>query len=509
MRRGSVALVVAVTLALGLLGSPGPAAAASEWHSETPVAAGIDVSAPLGEVGGIAFWAPNRGVLITAGNEGMPAGIYAYDGTGWHLYSTVCGGHNGSIAWSGPNSFWTVSDYATAQEGLNNPQEAYTRTLCHFENGEVVASYAEPFGSATNYQKMKAAACNGPADCWFAGETLPPSSPNIGSFHLHWDGVSLTAVPALDESEPQIEDPPGAVTRLAFLAGTLFESATEAPYLREADLLRPQVFAPVTTPEGASGPFELGGDPGQLWAVGRSGGSALRSIGSGFEAIELERTLGEVAAIATEPNRAAAWIGGGKGGNATVTRVSATGSVSAAVTLPTPAEKLDPKGAVAAMACPGGEQCWMATEDGWLFHLGGSLPQDTDPAMHVLISSRPSDNSTRSFVPAGLPEDNSGETEPSKAIEEPGEEPFRIHPKKPALVGKIHRSIVGKRTLVLTFVLHATAHVQLLAKYHHKVVAKTPRLTLSKGPQKLRLKLDPKRWPTGLDFRVHAVGKRS
>jgi hypothetical protein len=50
--------------------------------------------------------------------------------------------------------------------------------------------------------------------------------------------------------------------------------------------------------------------------------------------------------------------------------------------------------------------------------------------------------------------------------------------------------------------------VQLLAKHHKKVVAQTPRLTLGVGRHHLRLHLDPKRWPTSLDFKVHAVGKR-
>ena len=60
--------------------------------------------------------------------------------------------------------------------------------------------------------------------------------------------------------------------------------------------------------------------------------------------------------------------------------------------------------------------------------------------------------------------------------------------------------------LQLSFVLHAKAHVQLLAKRHHKVVAKTDKLTLGKGPHRLRLHLDPDRWPTGLDFEVHPAG---
>ena len=69
--------------------------------------------------------------------------------------------------------------------------------------------------------------------------------------------------------------------------------------------------------------------------------------------------------------------------------------------------------------------------------------------------------------------------------------------------------MLGKLVLELSFKLRARAHVQLRAKYHGRVVAKTSRLTLGKGPHKLHLKLNQKRWPTGLDFQVHAVHKPS
>lgn len=495
-----------------------PAARADDtgWHSETPVAAGIGVPAPLGEVGDIAFWAPNRGVLITAGNGGMPPGVYAYDGTGWHLYSTVCGGHHGSVAWAGPDEFWTVSDYATHQPGAG-PLAEETRTLCHFVGGEVVASYAEPIRTATTYSRMEAAACNGPADCWFAGEPLEEAAPNHGPFHLHWNGEGVTAVPSLTEAQPQIVDPPGTITDLAFFGGTLYETATEAPFLREASLLRPEVFAPVPLPEGANGPFTLAADGGQLWAISESEPVAFRSIGEGFEVIPLERPIGKASGVsvvpsATEPNGAAVWVGGGEEGSifsrASVIRISASGAESAPIWLPGSDEELDPKGRPWAIACPTAGQCWLATEKGWLFHLGGSLPQDTDPAMHVLITRRPADNSTPTFVPGGVPEDNSGEVE-AKRREELKAEPFPKPRKKHAILFKVRRKLVGKSTLQISFVLRARAHVQLLAKVRKKVVAKTPRLTLAKGPHRLRLTLDPERWPTGLDFQVHPAGKSS
>src|SRR6202034_3760679 len=102
--------------------------------------------AALGDVGDISFWAPNRGLLIPAGNEFVPAGLYAYDGVSWHQLSTVCGGETGRIAWAGPDEFWTISDQRAGQIlGTGFEASALLNvSLCHFVNGQVVASYAMP-----------------------------------------------------------------------------------------------------------------------------------------------------------------------------------------------------------------------------------------------------------------------------------------------------------------------------------------------------------------------------
>ena len=47
--------------------------------------------------------------------------------------------------------------------------------------------------------------------------------------------------------------------------------------------------------------------------------------------------------------------------------------------------------------------------------------------------------------------------------------------------------------------------MQLLARRKGHVVAKTKRYTMAKGRHSLRLRLDPKRWPTKLDLQAHAV----
>src|SRR5262249_919312 len=117
-------------LAGAFLSTPPARGAEPEWHSEAPVAVGVGVPSPVGEVGDLECLQANRCVLITKGNGGLPGGIYAYDGVEWHLYSTVCGAGEGRIAWAGPDDFWTVSDYATPAEGNQNPQEEHARTLC-------------------------------------------------------------------------------------------------------------------------------------------------------------------------------------------------------------------------------------------------------------------------------------------------------------------------------------------------------------------------------------------
>jgi hypothetical protein len=507
-------LIVSAILLAAFSMSSNAGAAEPEWHSEQPVAAGINVPVPLGTVGGMAFWSANKGVLVTAGTGGTPAGVYAYDGSSWYLYSTVCGGHGGGIAISGPDEFWTIADYGEPQEGIEGSQtREWGRTLCHFANGEVVASYAEPAASAEAFQKLNAAACAGPANCWFAGEPLPSTAANQDPFHLHWDGGSLNAVPSPIVSEPEVTPMGGSVESLAFAQGRLFESASEAPYLREVSLGDPRRFLPIEPLTVTSGPFVLSSEPleQQLWAGSEAG--VLRLGATGFESVPTPSPILEtpaIRAIGVEPGTEAAWLGGGGAAGAEVRRVTADGTLGPIVHLPQSSERLNPKEGAERIVCPAVNQCWMTTHTGWLFHLGGAPPEgvNTDPLMHRLITSRPKDASSRTFVPAGLPEDNSGEIETNKSG---GEEPLKPFPEsrpRRSIVYAVHQKMIGKLVLQLSFKLRARAHVQLLAKYHKEVVAKTPRLTLGKGPHQLRLKLDPKRWPTGLDFPVHAVGKR-
>jgi hypothetical protein len=179
----------------------------AEWRLEQPspptLPSGQESKVPigLGKIADIEFWAPNRGLLITAGNPPtIPPGLWAYNGQGWHELATVCGATDGRIAWAGADEFWTISDGRPGQASseTNGAPPLADNTLCRFqkgpsENGEVAASFATLAFRPDSYQAMHAAGCMAATDCWFAGEVLPAGQ--VGSFHLHWDGSSLTEIP--------------------------------------------------------------------------------------------------------------------------------------------------------------------------------------------------------------------------------------------------------------------------------------------------------------------------
>src|SRR5262249_6336615 len=161
------------------------------------------------------------------------------------------------------------------------------------------------------------------------------------------------------------------------------------------------------------------------------------------------------------------------------------------VALPDPADRLARKGMAGPIACPAADQCWMATQLGWLFHLGGPVAADTDPVMHRLITVRPPGNGLPALPPDSLAIDDSGAYLPPE-VDPPLEEadPVDAGPvrRAPKLVIKVARPRVlrGTTTLVLSFTLRAKARVQLIAKRRGRVVAKTRRQILRAGRRSLR-----------------------
>ena len=215
-----------------------------------------------------------------------------------------------------------------------------------------------------------------------------------------------------------------------------------------------------------------------------------------------------VEAAAAEPGTGTIWVAyrhvSGEGDEPFPTRIVAVhtdGSVGTSIVLTAPGGGR--KGPARAIACPATGQCWVVSLGGWLFHLGGSLPRDESAAMHTLITFRPADNSTPSIPPFELPEDDSG-AEAEKKIP-PAEilEPLPHRRKQKKLISKVKQTVIHGHVLQLSFTLFSPAHVRLIAERKGKVVAQTKPLTLGRGPHKIRLSLDPERWPTHLDFKVH------
>jgi hypothetical protein len=538
---------------------------AEGWHSGQPSpppateGKGVQAPIPLGHIGDIEFWAPNRGLLITAGNDAIPAGLYYYNGVSWRELSTVCGGTDGRIAWAGPDDFWTISDQPTGQQIGSVAASPADRSLCHFQNGSVVASYAEPIGVAESYEPMDAAACSGPSDCWFGGERLP-AGPNSGAFHLRWNGSTVSAVPSLLDPEPQLEDPGREVAHLAAFKGRFYESVQVQPGDQQAPSEPSEPFLLHRIVEGSSKPFEPltisgplvagkrepfsygAGTPeqlaafafaagaGGLWAIAgplegaahptQTKVTAARLTSRSFEQIALADPSGvfagnkEIGGVAVEPGSEDAWVSVDQyprgvappAATALVARIHPDGTVDPAESLPEGPE-VGHKGVAEAIACPAQGDCWMATSGGWLFHLGGAHAQDIDPNFQSLITYRPPDASIPFVAPETFPEDDSG-ANPPPLPPLPQPPPAKTGPSKvpaPLFTG-VKERLVGHTTLALTFTLATRSRVRLFALRRKRRVAQTRLLTLGHGRHTLTLRLNPRAWPTKLDLRVKAVG---
>jgi hypothetical protein len=270
----TIRAVAALALAAGALSLAPGAACASEgfegatWHLEQPPppppapgVAGSSTPIGLGPIGDMEFIAPNRGLLITAGDgTTVPPGVWAYDGAGWKELANVCGATDGRIAWAGEDEFWTVSDARPGQareeeSGKEPPLE--DNTLCHFvrpvpQDGqndpfEVAASYASIAFRTSSYEAMHAAGCLAPDDCWFAGAPLPSGSAVSGSFHLHWTGSALLEEPFEGEAQ-SVED-------MRAFEGRLYESVQITKAARLPEVREPPVLHAIN-PAGVSPTFE-------------------------------------------------------------------------------------------------------------------------------------------------------------------------------------------------------------------------------------------------------------
>jgi hypothetical protein len=591
--RHAFRFVVVLALALCALGSanaPLARAAGSSggasWHLEQPLPPELPngkkatIPVGLGKIGDIEFWAPNRGLLITAGNPPtVPPGIWVYNGVTWRELATVCGATDGRIAWAGENEFWTVSDGRPGQASTEAPPPLEDNTLCHFAPPptnpqgpvEVVGSYASLAFLPSSYQAMHAAACDGPEDCWFGGEALPEGQ--IGAFHLHWNGHSLNAEPGpqghavedirrfgshlyesvrvegtdlTTEAEPATEpsdlhliEPNGVLPSFVLLfPGVPTYSEGESPLaldalhlssdeqalwgaanprpakesapgqvtmLRYAEGIWSQVLGPGDDPEG-SNPFTKEPDEASLAAA----------LNETVESIAADPpSAGETGESAWLALSSAAATTKGPLAPATVARMTSGGVVAERQTLPTAqeaSEGVGPKGAAAKIACPAANDCWLATNQGWLFHLAPEgqrqLPQDTDPVFSSLATNRPKDQGVPQEQPDAPPADDSGLEENPPPVGNPAKETKaeeRFATVTLPLLSHIHSRLLHGKTLELSFHLAAKARIRLIAKRHRSVVASTPARVLQAGTRHLQLRLNVDRWPTKLELQTHAL----
>lgn len=559
-----------------LAACPALAAAQTGWRLEQPAppepppgVRSATEAIGLGHIGAISFAAPNRGVLITAGNPPtVPAGVWFYDGHTWHELSEQCGGSDGRIAWAsdtgGAEEFWTISNGRPGQAEVNFKfPPIIDDTLCRFLNGKIIQSFAKPAFEADSYVPMHAAACLSPVDCWFGGGSLPEQNPEIGAFQLHWNGSTLSEEPYRGEAH--------AIEELQPFEGRLYESVQllkndpvlasvgQPPALHVFD---PEQETASFVPEGklsgetlyASGklPWSLGylhlsAGPHSLWAAAgerpeseekgvqatvvrytpESGGKWRQLLGpltnpSGeqlfadqtVESLAAEPTDGEEAAwLALQTDEEALETSRGTPRSAvyaTVAQITASGAVHDSEPLPSE-PGVGPKGAAETVVCPAAEDCWLATTEGWLFHYARdgerTLPAGESSFAAAFITERPPDEGLPQTQPDTLPINDSGESGESNQVHE-----VKKPQSKKENELKVPVPLVGDvhthvhgTTLEMHFHLAVKARLKLIAKRKHRIVAQTAMRTLKAGSRTLVLKLSRRHWPEELHLVEHPL----
>jgi hypothetical protein len=532
---------------VGAASAPGVAGRSSigaeaTWRLEQPPPPeGARFKAPLGTPDDMEFYAPNEGLLSVEGNSVVPDGLLFWNGRGWHQLATVCGGSGevSRIAWASPDEFWTITE-------PSEPRVGSGLGLCHFKDGVIVGSYSTALQSPDPFRPMDAAACNGPDDCWFAGiASEDPSGQRVGSFHLHWDGTNLTS-----SYQPQGR----GVSGLAVYGGAFYESVfvgTQAgDNTHPVTLATPEPNGPILihklvgerfvdtgfqaypyagVPTEGTELLSAKSDGADLWFSGGGAASGPDAPRDGsvpappvavhynepfFQQAPIETSLfsreDRFVDIAPVPGTTSAWVADqtlSERGSATDrARVALIGADGSATIDTLPASGAG-RGSAQLVAATGPEEAWMVTSAGWLFHYtnGATLPEDTDPNWAGTITLRPNE-SVEQFVADTPPPDDSKLLEPPPVQVEtkPADEPVQLV--IPALLKDIKVARHGL-TVTISFVLTRLADVQLVAKLHGRVVARTRRQRLEPGHRRLTLTFQRRRWPDALSFKTKELTK--
>lgn len=537
----SLAAGVLIAAAIASVG-PGVARGEATWRLEQPAPpAGARFKAPLGTPDDMQFLAPNEGLLSVEGNAVVPTGLFFWNGRAWHQLSTVCGGSGEAsrIAWAGPDEFWTITE-------PSEPRVGSGLALCHFKDGVVVGSYSTPLQSQDPFRPMDAAVCDGPNNCWFAGiASEDPTGQRVGAFHLHWDGTNLTT-----SYQPQGR----GISGLAVFDGAFYEStlvgAQAGDTIDPVKLGTPEPLGPilihrlagVTFGDANFLPFTYPGVPAEgvellsaksdgtdLWFSGGGAASGPAAPHDGsvtspplavhynepfFQQAPIDNSLfgseDRFVDIAPVPGTSSAWVadqGLSERGSATdrakVALIGADGS-GAPQTLPASGAG---RGSAQLVAATGPEEAWLATSAGWLYHYtnGTALPEDKDPNWASTITQRPNE-SVAQFVSDTPPPDNSQlfAPPPVQVETKASGEPLQLV--IPALLKDIKVSRRGL-TVKISFQLTRLADVQLVARLHGRVIARTRDSRLKAGKRKLELRFERRRWPDALSFKTKELTK--
>ena len=236
---------------------------------------------------------------------------------------------------------------------------------------------------------------------------------------------------------------------------------------------------------------------------------------------DLETGLKEVAA---EPGSAAAWATVGSGdGEAHVDRLTVTSSGATASDHAGTIEQKDvlgeaqhvgQLGSAGPIACPAQNDCWLATSEGWLFHLtevlaeadepgrAAGYPEDTDQNFAGVIRFRPEDEGVPQLPPNEPPPDTSLANQlPAPPPTTAGAQAITTRTNK-ALVTDVSSHVVHRYDLELSFKLTVKARVQLLASRKSRRVAQTAAKTLKAGKHTLMLRLNPRKWPNKINLKA-------
>jgi hypothetical protein len=235
-----------------------------------------------------------------------------------------------------------------------------------------------------------------------------------------------------------------------------------------------------------------------------------------------------VTAFAVEPGSEDAWLALGprdaskqRGRVAALVHINPAGEVLGVQTLPSPEEQahgIGPKGSAVRLSCPAPEDCWMATREGWLYHLatpgaraaaasGAGKSEMSAFPEGLIISERPPDQGIPQEVVEAPPSDTSGVNEEhvfnESTVEAHTSESENTKVVLP-LVSRVKDHLRGT-TLELRFHLSVKARVQLIAKRKGRVIAKTANHTFAAGNRSLKLRLNPRAWPTKLNLKTKAL----